>query len=168
MTDAAPKYADLKSADPIAREIVVDEVFPHRAETIWKALTTSELIGRWLHMNPTGFQAVPGTRFTYQTTPAGGWDGVIHCQVLEAAPNERLVYSWKGGHPSNVGYGAPLDTLVTVTLSAAPGGTRIRVVHSGFVLPKNETAFTNMSGGWTRVVHDLVAIAAEQGGSRPQ
>ena len=39
-----------------------------------------------------------GKRFTYQTTPAGAWDGVIHCEVLEVKPNERLVYSWKGGH----------------------------------------------------------------------
>jgi uncharacterized protein YndB with AHSA1/START domain len=28
--------------------IVVDEFFPHAPETIWKALTTGELIGRWL------------------------------------------------------------------------------------------------------------------------
>ena len=40
MNDAA-----LKSG---TQDIVVDEVSPHAPETIWKALTTSELIGRWL------------------------------------------------------------------------------------------------------------------------
>ena len=33
---------------PIPQEIVVEEVFPHAPETIWKTLTTGELIGRWL------------------------------------------------------------------------------------------------------------------------
>ena len=98
------------------QDIVVDEVFPHAPETIWKTLTTGELIGRWL-MAPTGFEPVKGTRFTFQTKPAGAWDGVIHCQVLEVMPNERFVYSWKGGHEANVGYGSPLDTVVTWTLS---------------------------------------------------
>ena len=76
------------------QEIVVDEFFPHAPETIWKLLTTGELIGRWL-MAPTGFEPVKGKRFTFQTTSAGAWDGVIHCQVLEATPNERLAYGWK-------------------------------------------------------------------------
>ena len=29
------------------REIVVEAVFPHAPETIWKTLTTGDLIGRW-------------------------------------------------------------------------------------------------------------------------
>src|SRR6266850_4364385 len=65
---------------------------------------------------------------------------LIHCQVLEVVPNERLVYAWKGGHEGNVGYGAPLDTVVTFTLARETSGTRVRLVHSGFVLPRNETA----------------------------
>jgi uncharacterized protein YndB with AHSA1/START domain len=143
------------------QEIVVDQVFPHAPETIWKALTTGELIGRWL-MTSTGFEPVVGNQFTLKTTPGGAWDGVIHCQVLEMVPNERLVYSWKGGHPNNIGYGAPLDTVVSFTLSKVATGTRVRLVHSGFVLPKNETTFNNMSNGWQKVVRNLVEIAAEK------
>ena len=143
------------------QEIVVDEVFPHAPETIWKLLTTGELIGRWL-MAPTGFEPVAGKRFTFQTTSAGAWDGVIHCQVLEATPNERLAYAWKGGHEENVGYGAPLDTVVTWTLSKVEGGTRLRLVHSGFVTPKNDSAFKTMSGGWKKVVQTIGTIAGGQ------
>ncbi|HEY3792722.1 MAG TPA: SRPBCC domain-containing protein [Bradyrhizobium sp.] len=143
------------------QEIVVDDIFPHAPETIWKTLTTGELMGRWL-MTPTGFEPVKGKRFTYQTTAAGAWDGVIHCEVLEAVPNQRLVYAWKGGHESNAGYGAPLDTVVTFTLTRVEKGTRLRLVHSGFVLPKNELAFTNMGNGWKKVVPQIGAIAGEQ------
>src|SRR5258708_26110776 len=99
-------------------EIVVDEVLPHAPETIWKALTTGELIGRWLMMTPTGFEAVKGKRFMFQTTPGGAWDGVIHCEVLEAMPNERLVYAWKSRHSGNVWDGAPLATFVLFIPSA--------------------------------------------------
>ena len=58
-----------------SRQIVVDEVFPHTSDVVWRTLTTPELMGRWLKMAPTGFAPVVGTRFTYQTTPAGEWDG---------------------------------------------------------------------------------------------
>ena len=153
MNDAALK-SDIQ-------DIVVDEVFPHAPETIWKALTTGALVSRWL-MAPTGFEAVVGNRFTYQTTCGGAWDGVIHCEVLEIIPNKRLSYSWKGGHEGNVGYGARLDTVVTFTLSRVAEGTRVRLVHTGFVLPKNETAFRSMGEGWKKVVRNLGAIADEQ------
>ena len=142
------------------REIVVDEVFPHSPETIWKALTSGELIGRWL-MAPTGFEPVEGTRFTFQTTPAGAWDGVIRCQVLEVIANERFAYAWTGGHEDNVGYGSRLETIVTFTLSRAAGGTRVLLVHSGFVFPGNESAFENMSQGWKKVVGHLDTVAAD-------
>src|SRR5580692_2767213 len=152
--------------DSGTQDIVVEEVFPHAPEAIWKALTTSELIGRWLHMTPVGFAPVKGTRFIYQTTPAGAWDGVIHCQVLEAIPNERLVYAWQGGHERNTGYGSPLDTVVTLTLARVEAGTRLRVVYSGFRLPKNDTAFRNMSGGWKKIFPGIGEIAGEQNSSK--
>ncbi|HEV2678685.1 MAG TPA: SRPBCC domain-containing protein [Aliidongia sp.] len=145
------------------QDIVVDGAFPHAPEAFWKALTTGELIGRWLQMTPTGFEPVNGTRFTFQTTPAGVWDGVIRCRVLETVPNERLAYAWSSGHAANVGYGSPMDTVVTWSLAAAEGGgTRLRLVHSGFLLPKNETAFNNMGQGWKKVVRNLDVVAAEQ------
>jgi len=144
------------------RDIVVEEVFPHSPEKIWKTLTSGALIGRWL-MAQTGFEPVEGKRFTFQTKAGGAWDGIIHCQVLEVIPNERLVYSWAGGHADNVGYGAPLDTVVTWTLSrTANGGTRLRLVHAGFVVPRNTSALETMGGGWKKVVPALGAIAGEQ------
>ena len=143
------------------QDIVVEEVFPHTPETIWKTLTTGELMGRWLMMKPTGFEPVKGARFTYQTTPAGAWNGVIHCEVLEVMCNERLSYSWQGGHDGNAHYGSRLDTVVTLTLARVDGGTRLRLVHSGFETPKNDSAFKNMSDGWKTVVDRIGAISSE-------
>jgi len=158
MSNAAAK-PNAQSED--VQSIVVEDVLPHAPETIWKALTTGELMARWL-MAPTGFAAVKGNRFTYKTTPGGAWDGTIHCEVLEVIPNQRFVYAWKGGHPDNVGYGAPLDTVVTFTLAKTDGGTRLRLVHSGFVRPKNDSAYKGMSDGWKKVVRTLGTVAGEK------
>jgi uncharacterized protein YndB with AHSA1/START domain len=148
-----------------SHEIVVDEVVPHTPEVVWKTLTTAELMGRWLMM-PTGFEPTKGRHFTFQTTPAGEWDGVIHCQVLEATPNERLVYAWRGGHDANAGYGSRLETVVKWTLTKVDVGTRLRLVHSGFHTPKNDFAFKGMSEGWPKVFQKIDTIAGEHDSSK--
>jgi uncharacterized protein YndB with AHSA1/START domain len=149
--------AELKAE---TKDIVLDDVFPHAPETVWKTLTSAQLIARWL-MKPTGFEAVVGNTFTFQTTPGGNWDGVIHCRVLEVVAFRRLVYAWKGGDARNTGYGAPLDTTVTWSLTPVEAGTRIQLIHAGFVLPGNESAYTVMSGGWKKVIRQLGEISGE-------
>ncbi len=143
------------------RDIVVEQEFPHAPETIWRTLTTGALIGRWL-MEPTGFEPVTGKRFTFQTKPAGAWDGVIHCEVLEVIPHARLAYSWKGGHEGNSGYGSKLDTVVTWTLSRTANGTRLRLVHAGFIVPRNQSALETMGNGWKKVVPSIGPVADAQ------
>ena len=80
-------------------------------------------------------------------------------------PYERLAYAWKSGHEGNVGYGAPLDTVVTWFLSKVENGTRLRLVHSGFVLPKNGTAF-DVSEGWQEVLQRIDTISGEPDSSK--
>lgn len=142
-------------------DIIVDEILPHAPETIWRTLTTGDLIARWL-MAPSGFRPEVGTRFTFKTTPAGAWDGTIRCEVLEVVPNERFVYSWKGGDKGNTGYGSLLNTTVTWTLSRASKGTRVRFIHAGFVRPTNDSAFKNMSEGWKKIIPRLGTVGDEQ------
>ena len=105
---------------------------------------------------------VVGTRFTFQTKPAGRWDGTIVCEVLEVEENARLSYSWSGGHEDNDGYGSRLDTIVSITLAPVDNGTRVRLVHSGFVLPQNGLAYRNMGEGWKHVTQRLGAVIADE------
>ncbi len=151
MSQAAPIQTAGQSQ---TQDIVVDEVLPHAPETIWKALTDGALMKRWM-MEPTGFAAVVGNRFTYKTKPAGAWDGTIRCEVLEVIPQQRFSYAWRSGDEGNAGYGATLDTVVTWTLTKVATGTRLRLVHAGFVTPRNDTAFQNMSNGWKTVLAKL-------------
>lgn len=141
------------------REIVVEEVLPHPPQLVWKTLTTSELIGRWLM--PNDFEPALGRRFTFKTKPVGGWDGVVHCEVLELIEYEKLVYSWKGGSDDNTAYGATLDSIVTWTLTPVEGGTRLRLVHRGFRSPDNDFAFGAMSSGWARVMQGISRVTTE-------
>jgi len=39
---------------------------------------------------------------------------------------------------------------------------------SGFVLPRNETAYRNMSGGWTQVIGRIGAVTEEEASTRAQ
>jgi uncharacterized protein YndB with AHSA1/START domain len=134
-------------------EIVVEDVLPHGPAAIWRALTTADLIGRWLMT--TDFEPVVGKRFVFRAKPMGTWDGVVEGEVLEVETDKRLAYRWRGGG---------LDTVVTWTLSAVvddPRSTRLRMVHSGFHLPKDQVAYNAMSPGWGTVVKRIGALIEE-------
>ncbi|MBM0229124.1 SRPBCC domain-containing protein [Micromonospora sp. ATA51] len=97
--------------------IAVDQFLAHPPAKVWRALTDSDLLARWLM--PNDFRPLPGHRFTFHTQPrpGQGFDGVVHCEVLEIDPPRRLRWAWRGGR---------LDTVVTWTLAPegrAPGSS---------------------------------------------
>lgn len=141
------------------RSIVVEEVYPHPPETVWRALTDPALMGRWM-MAPAGFAPVVGQEFTFATKPAGNWDGTIACRVVEITPAARMVWSWKGGDAANQGYGAVLDSTVTFTLSPDGTGTRLRLEHAGFTMPEHAFAFEAMGKGWGQILSRLAEVVA--------
>lgn len=122
MSDPKP---DDDAPDPA--DIVVDCDLDHPPEKVWRALTEPELLAAWLL--PNDIQAEEGRRFTLRGAP--GSDKPVDCEVLAAEPPRLLRYRWRG-RDGNDG-GRPLDTVVTFTLDGtAAGGTRLRIVHSGF------------------------------------
>ena len=146
-----------------ARSIVVERLMAHPPEKIWRALTQGRLIAEWLM--PNDFEPVIGYRFTFKTRPMGDWDGIVRCEVLECDPPQRLRYSWKGGSDSNPDYGARLVSDVTWTLTAVDGGTRVRMVHDGFVFPGNRFAYEAMSPGWGKIIDAIGRVTAEAAAS---
>ncbi|MFJ8582012.1 SRPBCC domain-containing protein [Micromonospora sp. NPDC093277] len=121
--------------------IAVDQFLAHPPARVWRVLTDSDLLARWLM--PNDFRPVPGHRFTFRTTPRPGqdFDGVVHCEVLELDEPRRLRWAWRGGH---------LDTVVTWTLVPEGRGTRLFLEHSGFDPedPVQRRTFTLLDGGW--------------------
>ena len=139
------------------KSIVVERTTPHSRVKVWRALTQSALIARWLMKND--FDLKIGHRFQFQATPVPGWSGVTNCEVVEIEPLRRLSYAWGDGSESDSG----LKTIVTWTLSDTPQGTRIVMEHSGF-RAEDEAGFKGMSGGWPRILAALENVAGEQSG----
>ena len=75
---------------------------------------------------------------------------------------ERFSYSWTCGDSANSGYGSKLNTVVSWTLSDSEGGTRLQLRHSGFELPRNDTAYVNLGKGWKVCMERVSGIAGEQ------
>ena len=142
-----------------SRSIVVEKVLAYAPQRIWQTLTRSDRIAKWLM--PNDFEAEVGRRFTFRTRPIGDWDGVVRCEVLECDPPRLLRYSWIGGSDSNPAHGSRLHSEVTWTLTPVEGGTHVKMVHDGFVLPGNQLAFDAMSPGWGRVMDGVARVTAE-------
>ncbi|MEV4656382.1 SRPBCC domain-containing protein [Micromonospora sp. NPDC049301] len=119
--------------------IRVDQFLPHPPAKVWRVLTDPDLIARWLMQ--TDFVPVVGHRFTFRTDPRPGFDGIVHCEVLDLDPQRLLRWSWRGGS---------LDTVVTWTLAAEGRGTRLFLEHSGFDPddPLQQRTYALLDGGW--------------------
>lgn len=105
---------------------------------VWRALTEPALLSRWLL--PNDIRPELGERFRFRPEPANGNaaapGGAIECEVLACEPPRLLRYSWRGSEDERDAYGRPLDSEVTFLLAeTAGGGTRLRVIHSGFPRP---------------------------------
>ena len=138
--------------------ITVEKVLSFPPERVWRTLTKSDLIAKWLM--PNDFEPVVGHRFTFKTKPMGDWDGIVHCEVLQCDPPRLLRYSWKGGADSNPDYGSRLNSQVTWTLARVEGGTHLKMVHDGFVFPGNRFAYDAMAPGWGRVMDGIAGVTA--------
>ncbi len=141
------------------QSIVVEYDLSHPPQKVWRALTESDLIAAWLMKND--FKPVVAHRFTMRAQPVPGWDGVVHCEVLEVDPPKRLKYSWRGGADALQGYGSTLDTTVTWSLTpTASGGTHLRMEHAGFT-PQNAFAFENLGKGWRgHIIQRIAEVVA--------
>jgi uncharacterized protein YndB with AHSA1/START domain len=103
------------------RDIVLSRVYPHPRARVWTCLTDADLLAAWLM--PNDFRPEAGHAFTFRTTPAPGFDGIVRARVEEIVPPERLVIGWAGGG---------LDTRVTFVLTEVEEGTRLDFRQSGF------------------------------------
>jgi uncharacterized protein YndB with AHSA1/START domain len=134
-------------SDPAeTRTLVIERVFPHPPEKLWRALTESPLIAQWLMKND--FEPVAGRRFQLRSEPMPQWDGVIDCEVLIVDPLKQLSYSWNA---------LGLDSVVVFTLTPAEGGTQVRMEHSGF-RPDQQQAFGGAKYGWQKFLGNLERV----------
>ena len=146
---------------PIQREIV----FPQPREQVWGAISDSAMLAEW--MFPNDFEPRVGHRFTFQVppNPKTNFEGlVVQCEVLECEPpgpntSGRLEFSWSAGGPV-------VDTRVSFRLEPEGEGTRLFFEHSGFDVshPWADQAVKGAAAGWAKMLKQLAAVVAGQGG----
>jgi uncharacterized protein YndB with AHSA1/START domain len=117
-------------------------VYPHPPDRVWTCLIDPRILATWL-MPTENFEPIVGQRFRFRTKPAPGFDGIIHCTVLEAERPRRLVYTFGSGKK-----GIQFPTTVAWTLEQTRDGTRLTLEHSGFRGVGGFLLRSMMSNGW--------------------
>ena len=134
------------------RTLVIEKVFHHPPEKLWRALTESPLLAQWLLKND--FQPVVGQKFQFRSEPMPQWDGMIGCEVLVVEPLKQLSYTW-----SALG----LESVVLWTLTPAESGTHVRMEQSGF-RPDQQQAYGGAKYGWQRFLDNLERVLGGDAG----
>jgi len=130
------------------RALVIERVFPHPPEKLWRALTENQLVAQWLMKND--FEPVIGRKFKFQSEPVPNWDGVINCEVLIVEHLKRLSYSW-----TTMG----VEFIVLWTFTPAEGGTHLRMEQSGFG-PDQQRAYQGAKYGWQKFLGAMEQVLA--------
>ncbi|GAA5770814.1 hypothetical protein Aros01_07342 [Streptosporangium roseum] len=134
-------------SDAIERVVVLR----YPIERVWAALTTAEGLSRWFG-SVAEIDLRPGGRAFFR------WDDLDEESVATIAvvdPPHRFAFRWAiEGLPEA---DAP-QTLVDFTLEPVPGGTRLRLVESGFAQVAADVAHSAHkanSQGWDAELVDL-------------
>jgi uncharacterized protein YndB with AHSA1/START domain len=140
----------VSNAAEIPQTLVVERVFAHPPEKLWRALTESPLLAQWLMKND--FEPVAGRKFQFRAEPKENWNGVIDCEVQIVDPLKQLSYSW-----GTLG----VDTVVQWTLTPAEGGTHVRMEQSGFG-PDRRANYNGARYGWKRFFDGMEKVLSAQ------
>jgi len=138
----------MSNAAESTRSLIVERVFPHPPEKLWRALTESRVLAQWMMNND--FEPEPGRRFQFRADPMPKWNGIVDCEVLVVEPQRRLSYNW------GVGSGE-LQWLVEWTLTPVDGGTHLRMEQSGFG-PDQQQAYQGANYGWQKFFGQLEKV----------
>ena len=130
--------------------LVVERVFPHPPQKLWRALTESPLLAQWMMSND--FEPTVGRKFQFRAEPMPQWNGIVDCEVLAIDPIQSLSYSW--------GVGEGLQWTVLWTLTPVDGGTHVRMEQSSFS-PSQQANYQGARYGWQKFFGGLERVLNE-------
>lgn len=147
------------STDRIEKEIVMKAP---RAR-VWRALTDAAEFGRWFGAEMKDTFA-PGARAQGKITYPG-YEHLMLDITVERMEAERF-FSWRW-HPYAVDakhdYSSEPTTLVECELTEVAGGTRLKIVESGFdciPVARRSEAYRMNSEGWAEQVQNIAKYVA--------
>ena len=113
---------------------------------VWEKMTSVDGMKNWL--GPSEYQPQQGAKIDFHVNHDGG-KYYMFGEVVTFNPPKELAFTWTEQPVGGEAW--PVPTLVTLTLTPEDGGTRVRLVHSGFEnLPGAiaETEFKGYTAGW--------------------
>jgi uncharacterized protein YndB with AHSA1/START domain len=132
-------------------------------ERVFKALTDERELKAWFRgpdcpMKSWKMEARLGGRYSYVTEKGSVVVNSVsefkcHGEILEYDPPRLLVYTWIANWHDDAGN----RTVVRWELTPQPGGTRLKVTHSG--LATQPVSRKDYSGGWPGVLAMLKSFA---------
>jgi uncharacterized protein YndB with AHSA1/START domain len=145
--------------DRIEKEIVLRAPLSR----VWHALADAEQFGAWFGVKLEGAFA-PGARAHGQIELPGHGNVTIEIVIERMDPETRMSYRW---HPyavePDVDYSSEPTTLVEFLLEEVAGGTRLRVVESGFdgIPPaRRDEALRMNDAGWAEQLENIARYVA--------
>jgi len=108
--------------DQIEREVVIDAPI----ERVWALITEPEHVGAWFADSGADIDLRPGGAMSLS------WEehGTVRARVERVEPPRAFSYRWANAVDAEPVEGR--STLVEFSLTTDDGGTRVRVVESGF------------------------------------
>ncbi len=152
------------AAAPVVR---LERRIPAVPADVYRAWLDPDTLARWMAPGSLELtraevdERVGGAYRIWQGTNQGDGGG-FECRILELVPDERLVFEWAFVGPERTG-GPVFDSLLTVTLSAAPdGGTDLLLLHER--LDTLHASMPEVAGqvgtGWALVLDKLAVAVA--------
>ncbi|MGE7543744.1 SRPBCC family protein [Sporosarcina newyorkensis] len=103
-------------------DVTLDLQFTSSIEQVWKALTDSDMLAKWIWNND--FKPAVGEKFQFRSEPNEWWDGIVNGEVLKVEEPHILSYTWAS---------AGETTMITWTLkTGADAATHLHFEQTGF------------------------------------
>jgi uncharacterized protein YndB with AHSA1/START domain len=130
----------------VKADVSLDFQLKSPIDKVWKALTDSEILAKWMWDND--FVPVVEHNFQFTTEPSEWWDGIVNGEVLEVDEPNKLSYTWESSGEK---------TTVTWTLKETSEGTHLHFEQAGFSEQTKEIpgALEGAISGWTQFVEKL-------------
>lgn len=105
------------------RNLKLRKTYAFSPEKVWRALTESEYMAKWIMDN--NFIPRPGYRAKFTAPAQKGWEGIVYSDVLEVEENRRITYTWEVNEDK-------IPTTLVWSLEPQKNGTLVTLEHKGF------------------------------------
>ena len=132
----------------------LERIFAIDRETMWSLWTDAAHAARWMRPTLTehgttraSVDARPGGTYRFEMQ-SGDTVFATSGTYIDVDPIDRLVYTWQWD-------GQDEESLVEVTFSEAPGGTRVHIAHTRFDTPESAALHGE---GWRGCFDSLASL----------